>query len=87
MKKEFFDSCVAERQEGAPLMLAYSIVCDAEGYGAEITVQCGGEHDEACVTGITTSRQKIVRLMHRLRDNQVTPCTLKDVVCDLLGEL
>lgn len=82
-------------ETGTELKLTYSLIIGRYGggeippytaYGVEIRLCCEGKPEEtARVEDITTYRARAEELLEKLRRNQVTPVTLRDVIQDSLG--
>ena len=83
-KREMFSSATVERGAQPPLILSYYIVCSGHTYGVEIVMDCAGKRRRLRIADITASRERIVDFAQKLCKHHVTPCTLRDVVTDLL---
>ena len=87
--RELFSSKTVEREDRPPLTLFYYILqSDGEPcvYGAEIVMECAGAWRSACINDITTSEKRITALVQKISLHRVTPCTLEDIVLDLLNK-
>ncbi len=73
LQREFRYYLTAEPVENGPFF--------CENYGVKIAADCG---DDAAVSGITPSAERIDELLSLLVKNEVSPATLSDVVADWL---
>ena len=76
-------------ENGEDAALLYRILEEREDgitrYGAEIFLRRGGKTERAAVRDVTSSCRAIRGLLTLLSENTVTPCTLRDVVEDVLN--
>lgn len=55
-----------------------------EAFGIEITCLYDGKRDHSYFDDITSNRERALEIFNILSDNLVTPCTLSDILEDIL---
>ena len=89
-KKSFFDTKTVKCDDGVPIRLSYYFLRENEGlcnsYGALVEMERGSNWESAAVGKITTSAQKMEKLLELLCRNSVTPCTLREVVLEEMNK-
>ena len=59
---------------------------DAVSYGIKVAKSEGGLHEEAYIADVTANFGKAGEILHLLADNQVTPCSLRDILENLFDQ-
>jgi len=71
--------------DGSTLELHYEIIELNGNYGIRISASSNGQIiDEVTIKDITTLKDKIIHIFNLLSRNEVTPCTLLEVLDDIL---
>ena len=74
------------------LSVKYRMEIDAHNSITEYSIYCsshdshGNLIDAECVKHISPCYRRATEIFNKLVENQVTPCTLKDVITDLLSQ-